>query len=154
MSSIWEMRTSSKWPARFDEQKVALDLISSEFGSSRVHRFRYNRSTISAFSRYVLKLAEHVRQLFPEDQDEHLFELEVHIRRLVVTYVWQRNFFFLDVVCNFGIIQRINAKVWRHIAVPRVLFALHYPGYGLICLSLNSLCCLLLLVSIERQIVR
>ncbi|KIH51374.1 ChaC-like protein [Ancylostoma duodenale] len=36
---------------------------------------------------YVLKLAEHVRQLFPEDQDEHLFELEYRLRRLVASYV-------------------------------------------------------------------
>ncbi|VDP07365.1 unnamed protein product [Heligmosomoides polygyrus] len=32
---------------------------------------------------YVLKLAEHVRLLFPDDEDEHLFELESRIRRLV-----------------------------------------------------------------------
>ncbi|KHJ77863.1 hypothetical protein OESDEN_22517 [Oesophagostomum dentatum] len=37
-------------------------------------------------SEYVLKLAEHVRLLFPEDQDEHLFELEQRIRRLVTAY--------------------------------------------------------------------
>ncbi|ETN74694.1 ChaC-like protein [Necator americanus] len=35
---------------------------------------------------YVLKLAEHVRLLFPEDRDEHLFELENRIRRLVTVY--------------------------------------------------------------------
>ncbi|KAK5967067.1 Gamma-glutamylcyclotransferase [Trichostrongylus colubriformis] len=35
---------------------------------------------------YVLKLAEHVRLLFPDDEDEHLFELESRIRRLGVVY--------------------------------------------------------------------
>ncbi|VDL76039.1 unnamed protein product [Nippostrongylus brasiliensis] len=35
---------------------------------------------------YVLKLAEHVRKLFPDDEDEHLFELESRIRRLVTAY--------------------------------------------------------------------
>ncbi|CAJ0591247.1 unnamed protein product [Cylicocyclus nassatus] len=35
---------------------------------------------------YVLKLAEHVRLLFPEVQDEHLYELELRIRRHVKVY--------------------------------------------------------------------
>ncbi|KAK6044141.1 ChaC-like protein [Cooperia oncophora] len=36
---------------------------------------------------YVLKLAEHVRLLFPDDEDEHLFELESRIRLQGVAYV-------------------------------------------------------------------
>ena len=33
--------------------------------------------------RYVLKLAEHVRKLFPEDNDNHLFELETRLRQAI-----------------------------------------------------------------------
>ncbi|PAV80621.1 hypothetical protein WR25_12642 [Diploscapter pachys] len=32
---------------------------------------------------YVLKLAEHVRKLFPEDNDNHLFELETRLRQAI-----------------------------------------------------------------------
>ncbi|KJH52174.1 ChaC-like protein [Dictyocaulus viviparus] len=32
---------------------------------------------------YVLKLAEQVRMLFPNDNDEHLFELESQVRKLI-----------------------------------------------------------------------